>query len=141
MPQRKPFPALGTVPIGPHVRQQRGIKAGIIDEKKLTKYDWRKITFWAIFVIIIIIGVSILIWAIVEGVKKEDFAGVYDHWSKELQELKEKHQIGKPSGLLSYIPRQTSCHSSSNLFVQPNVTFRPHRRKNGCTFIDMKYPG
>lgn len=138
MPKRVPFPTKGSTRINAYVNQYQRDRGRLPLLPEPIKIHWK---YKLLGVFILLVFFVIFGWAIAELAKKEDFAGVYEHWSKELQEMKEKHQIGKPSGLLSYIPRQTSCHSSSNLFVQPNVTFRPQRRKNGCTFIDMKYPG
>jgi hypothetical protein len=71
--------------------------------------------------------------------KVEPFSNRYSTWSKELKTLKDKFQLGMPSGVLKFLPKQSTCPSNQNLFVQPNVTFRPTRRKRGCTYVEMQY--
>ena len=75
----------------------------------------------------------------------DHFTNVYTNWSNQLKDMKKTHQIGAPSGLLKYRPQRLGepCSSadSGNLLVQPDVAFKPHRRNNGCTYIDLKYPG
>lgn len=78
----------------------------------------------------------------------DHFTNVYTNWSNQLKDMKKTHQIGAPSGLLKYhsAPRsggEEPCSSadSGNLLVQPDVAFKPHKRRDGCTYIDLKYPG
>lgn len=70
----------------------------------------------------------------------DHFTNVYTNWSKQLEEMKKTHQIGTPSGILKYSVSECSG-SGPNLLVQSDVAFKPHRRKNGCTYVDLKYPG
>lgn len=93
-------------------------------------------------ILIALIAVMIMAYsptATEESSKIEPFSNRYSTWSKELKTLKDKFQLGMPSGVLKFLPKQSTCPSNQNLFVQPNVTFRPTRRKKGCTYIDMQY--
>lgn len=73
--------------------------------------------------------------------KKEPFTNVYRYWSKKLRELKESDQLGLPNGVLEFNPSESNCDSQGNLLPQPNVAFKPTRRFNGCTYLDLRYPG
>ncbi len=105
--------------------------------------------FWSKVIITIVLVVFITLIIILAVVPRcaqkitDHFTNVYTNWSKQLEDMKKTHQIGAPSGLLKYLPNQTECSSSQgpNLLVQSDVAFKPHRRKNGCTYIDLKYPG
>lgn len=90
--------------------------------------------------IAICVPISVLI-AIPILLLTERFTNVYDKWTHDLAQLKKVHEIGKPSGVLSFLPKQKTCPKSQNLLVQHNVPFRPTRRKKGCTYIEMRYPG
>lgn len=98
-----------------------------------------------ILIIIIIILIIILIVELNSKQKQneiENFStNVYRYWSKKLKNLKDTHQLGKPNGVLEYIPDQNSCETSSNLLPQPDIAFKPTQRLNGCTYLDMRYPG
>ena len=103
-----------------------------------------------IILILIIFLVLIIVLATVPRCAQniaESFTNVYTNWSNQLKDMKKTHQIGAPSGLLKYRPQRLpsgepcSSADSGNLLVQPDVAFKPHRRRDGCTYIDLKYPG
>jgi hypothetical protein len=84
------------------------------------------------------------------GIIKEKFGnGIYDNWEKQLQSLAQTHQIGVPGGLLSVFPNQQGSFcgknfmngTNQNLVVQPNVAFQSDRQGNGCTYVDLRWPG
>ena len=66
---------------------------------------------------------------------------MYKDWDKQLESMKKNFGIGRPTGVLSYIPNQNNCNVKSNLLVQSNVAFKPTRHGSGCTYINMRYPG
>ena len=75
-----------------------------------------------------------------ESVLKKISDGGYMDWDDQLDYLKKNFGIGLPTGVLSYLPDQSSCDTNSNLLVQSNVAFKPNRHNTGCTYADMRYP-
>lgn len=65
----------------------------------------------------------------------------YENVDNGLMYLEENNQIGKPTGVLDYLPNQSSCDTPYNLLVQPDVAFKPTRRGTGCTYVQLRYPG
>lgn len=68
------------------------------------------------------------------------FKNLYSNWEKQLDSIKKTHNIGEPTGVLSYKPEQLNCETSQNLLVQSNVAFKPVKRAQGCTYIDKRWP-
>lgn len=69
------------------------------------------------------------------------FANVqYKDWEKQMQHIKDKFDIAKPTGVLSYKQGIDSCDTKQNLLVQNNVAFKPVKHGSGCTYIDQRWP-
>lgn len=65
---------------------------------------------------------------------------IYEEWTKELKYLKNKFEIGLPSGILKYKKNQKLCPDHQNLLIQQKVAFRPTKHDDGCTYVDLSYP-
>lgn len=100
--------------------------------------DWIPFIFLFFIIILIILGGC----GTAYGPQISTFANeYYNEWEDQLDALKTRFEIGKPNGVLSYLPEQTSCKTNSNLLVQGNVAFKPNRHETGCTYVDSRYPG
>lgn len=100
------------------------------------------VSFTILIVIIVIVVVVGVCCAYVPGHRPvSGFSDVYNEYEQTLNELKESHDIGEPSGVLSYLPDQDECDAGANAVVQDKVAFRPSRHRSGCTYIDKRYPG
>lgn len=66
----------------------------------------------------------------------------YNYWQKQLNYLYDKFQLGKPPGVLKFLPHQGSslCKSKTNLTIQDNVAFRPHKQGDGCMYVELRWP-
>ena len=66
---------------------------------------------------------------------------MYKDYNNQLDYLKTKG-LGKTTGVLSYNPNGNKpCSTGNNLLIQRNVTFKPNKYKQGCTFIEKRWPG
>lgn len=70
----------------------------------------------------------------------EEFTNMYSNWEQQLKTIKKTHNIGEPTGVLSYKPDQVSCDTAQNLLVQSNVAFKPVKHSKGCTYVDKRWP-
>ena len=86
------------------------------------------------------IGLATIITLLVVKLK-DKFSDTYPIVDYDLACMKNSYQIGQPSGVLDYLPNQASCETPFNLLVQPDVAFKPERRSDGCTFVELRYPG
>lgn len=64
----------------------------------------------------------------------------YNSFKSSLKDMKTKHQIGKPPGVLGLVTKK-SCDSNKNQLIQSNVAFRSHRSgKDECTNVNEVWP-
>jgi hypothetical protein len=95
------------------------------------------------FILLAVVVVFVLFVAFMcsLNITRETFQGQYKYISDQFKYMKDKFDIGKPPGVLSLFPNQHApCDSSRNFLVQNDVTFRPQRQGNGCTYIDTRFP-
>lgn len=73
--------------------------------------------------------------------KKEPFTNVYKYWNKKLKEFKDPpFNLGKPSGLLKFQNNVECPKGTQNYVPQSKIAFRPTKRGDGCTYLEMEYP-
>lgn len=71
-----------------------------------------------------------------------DFSNeMYSKYETNLDDIKKNFEIGAPSGVLSYNPKDKSCEAENdeNELVQSNVAFKSVKHRDGCTFVEKKY--
>jgi len=85
--------------------------------------------------------IAIIVIGVVKPKPNEEYSSTYSITDNHLSCLKENYQIGQPTGILKYLPNQSSCETQYNLLVQPDVAFKPTRKDTGCTYVELRYPG
>lgn len=65
----------------------------------------------------------------------------YADYDKDLESALKNNSIGEPPGVLEIDPDQTSCDTTKNILIQPDVSFRQDPLgSKGCTTVNKRWP-